>query len=212
MFMRLYRGRRVPDLAPMNLPVRLTAAAGFFSISVLIACSSDDTSSTGSGSSALSCPQQGSTCSAAENDTYSSCIQNACDAQYKECLGPSYRSGSFSGVCADYLNCTSKCNCDAACRQKCTISAECTSCFLKTQTCSGTCKAPACASGGGGTGTGDGGGGGGGGADCAGLEACCNTMSGAEKDQCTSMYNAVKSSAAACDAAVKSYQNSGKCK
>jgi len=123
----------------------------------------------------------GQTCTGTSE--YESCVIKACDAKIVACWGSGYQSGSFSGPCADVMNCMLACPCDAnysSCQQTCAMkmmsNTACQTCSLEVSTCmqgSG-CKQPVC------TGTGvdqgslqkDGGVSGG----CATLAACCATI------------------------------------
>ena len=166
------------------------------------------------------CAPANNTCTAAETNAYSTCVQNACDASYRTCLGPNYRTGSYSGPCGAYYNCFGACACnDTACILACGLPvAECQTCLLTIQTCTNTCTQPACFSttgtggtsgggtggrAGGGTGgraggatggtTGGGTGGGTGSATaCADFMACCNASTNATvKSVCLAQYGNV---------------------
>jgi hypothetical protein len=47
------------------------------------------------------------------------CIDSQCSDAAKECAGPDYKSQSYTGTCASYLNCVKGCNCAKACVDKC---------------------------------------------------------------------------------------------
>jgi hypothetical protein len=161
----------------------------------------------GSGSGIKMCAPDNNTCTAAESKAYSDCVTTACDTQYKECLGPNYKSGSYSGACGTYVNCFNACPCnDTTCLLGCGLpDAACQACLASFQTCSGTCTEPACYSTGG-TGTGGRSGGGsggssgggtggssGGGATCADLLACCDASTNATaKAICMMQYENIK--------------------
>lgn len=155
--------------------------------------------------------QSGGTCSdQAAIDAYSSCVIETCDAQYKQCFGDGYASGSFGGACKDLMDCASKCmDCDQACIKACTdqdfvgackdcVVGPIASCVVDSIT-SGTCKlpcGPAATSGG----------------ACDDLEACCNSMSGADQTSCLSTASQVKLGGdAACSAVLANYKNGGVC-
>jgi hypothetical protein len=143
---------------------------------------------------------------------YTACVENACSAEYEQCMGAGYKQGDFTGgACADWLDCTTACNCDQACAAACTQSSACTSCLTGTigncvfgSNCLG--LALACsgngAGGSGSGGAGSGGAGNGAGGDlgvggipgldgaktCADLQACCATKSGDAKQTCDSAF------------------------
>lgn len=140
-------------------------------------------------------------------DEYTACVQEACDAQYKTCLGQNYESGDFSGgMCESLADCTETasdpCTCDA--------DAECINCFIENLvSCSMTCPLPDCTGGGGG---GSAGAGGLPSSDktCDDLEACCNSLDGATKDACLMNYNLIKGSGdLVCSAAYSVYAAAG---
>jgi hypothetical protein len=197
----------------------LAAAAGFTAAN----CgSSGDAGNNGTnGMNALACPSSSSSgCTAEQNKTYSDCVINACDAQYKSCLGNDYKSGTFGGPCASYFSCVTKCGCtDQACRTACMIPAECQTCIvgqLAPCVVGAACTAPTCNGGSGGAGgAGGAGGGGGGGGTCADLAACCAAMTNAQiKMACMAQYNAVKGAGGdpACNSVVSAYRAAGQCK
>lgn len=188
-------------------------------LAVATACSSSTTGTSSGGTSGTGtsggstngvkqCPSTGtstSNCKSGELETYSTCVQDKCDGEYKKCLGPDYKTGTFAGACGSYVTCTNACACeDNTCRMKCTLSAECSSCFSGFGTCSQACTVPACASQGS-SGT-SGASGTAGGKTCAELETCCNAKTGASKDACVQAYDAVKGSGdSACNAAYGGY-------
>ncbi|MFT3767784.1 MAG: hypothetical protein QM820_20200 [Minicystis sp.] len=161
-----------------------------------------------------SCQQSGGTCDdQAAVEAYSTCIVQTCSAEYAQCFGPDYMSGTFGGACGDYLSCAAACqNCDQACIDACTdqhFTGACKECITgPIATCavsaisSGTCKLP-CAP--------DlpiGGSGG-----CDDFKACCDSLSGAQATSCTMTYESVKLGGdLACGVAFSSYKTSGMCK
>lgn len=202
---------------------------GYFVVglcAVVMACSSDDSGSSGTGGSAgtgggtagsggSTAGSGGGTCDPVNgsNDcpAYVDCAEAKCMAEYKQCLGDSFMSGTFGGPCKTYMECVSGCNCDATCQQGCTLDQACQDCFTGplTSCLTSNCSAELqqCA-GTGGSGTG----GGGGGATCADLAACCASLSGADQTTCQQQYDAVKAGGdAACGAVIGAYTSSGKC-
>jgi hypothetical protein len=138
------------------------------------------------------CTSSSSTCSTTDLNAYSNCVIAACDSNYKTCLGPNYKTGSYSGVCATYIGCVNACACnDTTCTTACGLpDASCQTCLSQLTTCSATCTIPSCfLSGGGGTGGGLGGSAGtvvsG---TCADLLACCNATSATLKSTCMQAY------------------------
>jgi hypothetical protein len=116
-------------------------------------------------------------------DEYTSCVMNACEDEYKTCLGDDYLSGDFSGgMCESLADCTETaadpCTCDA--------DAECINCFIENLvSCAMTCPLPSC--------TGGGGGAAGAGAisldkTCDDLKDCCEAKSGSDKMVCDQTY------------------------
>ncbi len=171
----------------------------------------------GGGGGFKQCPTAGSTCTAAEEDAYTSCILGKCDAQYGKCLGAGYKSGTFTGgACSSFIACTNKCGCnDTACFTKCgTPDQACLGCLLgDVNTCveSSGCKAPACLTPDAGTkpdsgGNPDGGGGGG----CTALRACCAQIADPGAQQgCDTVVTA--GDEASCGAALSAYKSGGLC-
>ena len=197
---------------------KVVVALSTSAVALVIACSSDNTSS-GSGTSssgASSTSSSGSSgsgtasgfkqcstgssssskCTEAEFKPYTDCYSNNCDTKYKECFGADYKSGTFSGACGTWVTCTQKCDCSASnyasCITACTQDSACTECSKGFLACGNGCTLPACATGG----TPDGGGGGG--ATCADLTACCAKLSGADKSSCDAAKNAAGGADAVC--------------
>lgn len=138
------------------------------------------------------CPTSG--CTEAEQNDYATCLTTACDAQYKDCLGSSYMSGTWGGKCQAYMTCNTACSCsDTACRTACGLpSADCTACFVTLGKCtsSAACTAPKCASADGGVGDGGLVPDGATGKTCADLKTCCDAIADAtKKASCTAAYN-----------------------
>lgn len=113
-------------------------------------------------------------CTEAEIKAYGECVDTACQDKYVECYGPGYKQGNFTGVCGDYMECTSKCECeDTACYEACQPSTECNTCMQGFSTCALSCfNELSCAFGDGGIP--------GGGKTCADLEACCASLTDAD--------------------------------
>ncbi len=191
--------------------------------------------SSGSSGGFQACPQGStSTCTQAELNQYSDCVLNACSSGYSACFGPGFKTGSFSGPCASYAQCTSACGCN---NQSCTTacgapSQDCETCLtgnLVTCILGSTCTLPACAGGlpgvggtaGGGLGGHVGGTGGisggagstGASGTCADLLACCNSIATASiKAQCMSEYSLLLPMGdATCGAAVSGLRSGGLC-
>jgi hypothetical protein len=161
----------------------------------LAACGSSGGGGSGTGRDSLGqCHgNPGQTCTG--TDTYETCVENACDAQFKAALGADYKNGNFSGVCASYFNCIIACNCgDNTCQGACTaqLSGDCQTAAIALGSCTSgsTCTPPVCtggsvsvdaavsASG-----------------ACATLATCCpklpsNTQSGCQQIVATNMDNA----------------------
>jgi len=122
----------------------------FVCSAILFSCGGGSATKSDAGTSSCNTMPTGAdmgSCSAAEIAPYNTCLQTACDSQFKTCFGPNYKAGSYGGACAAYLTCTSKCACnDTTCASTCTPDATCLTCLLGTISCSGSCTAPACAS------------------------------------------------------------------
>ncbi|HEX3698066.1 MAG TPA: hypothetical protein VH374_22030 [Polyangia bacterium] len=84
-------------------------------------------------------------CTQAEISTLTDCVANACDSDHKTCLGPGYKSGTFSGPCAAHGQCTQDCKCDMTCVAQCPQSSECQTCEISYASCASSCSIPACA-------------------------------------------------------------------
>ncbi len=161
-------------------------------------------SGTSGGSAIKQCAPTGSTCTDAETAAYSSCLQDKCDATYSKCLGPDYKSGTFSGDCGPYITCTQACACgDTKCSMACQskLTSACTTCLGGLGSCSEMCEAPACATGGS-SGTS----GSSGSKTCADLKACCDKIpAGQMKDSCNGTYDAIKSMDSSCNIVYPQY-------
>jgi hypothetical protein len=88
----------------------------------------------------------GTACTQAELDAYATCVATACDATFKTCFGPDFKSGQYSGPCGTHETCASTCACsDDACRTACgTAPTECTTCQFGLVSCALPCV-PSCA-------------------------------------------------------------------
>jgi hypothetical protein len=143
-------------------------------------------------------------------DEYVSCVQTACDAGYKTCLGANYKSGDFSGgMCESFGDCLA-----SATDCSCTPDGTCMSCFVSNLvSCALSCPLPMCTAGGAGTGMAGGGAGTGaatGGKTCDDLEACCNSLDEAIKMTCLMQLGVVKAAGdVACSAAYSAYASLG---
>jgi hypothetical protein len=213
-------------------------ALGFgLSLAAALGCGSsgggggnDGGGSGGSGGN-MCAPNTGTSCTQAEINTYNTCVQNACNSEFVTCYGPSYKSGTFSGVCASYMQCQNACACtDTACRSACVIPAGCTSCLTAIGTCSvgSGCTIPACLSGGGFDGGIPGLDGGFPGLDgglpgfdgslpfdagnftCADLTACCNAITDAQQKQGCQAVVTVNNNQI-CSATLGTYKMGGIC-
>ncbi|APR78363.1 Hypothetical protein A7982_03710 [Minicystis rosea] len=163
-------------------------------------------------SNGQSCQTGSGTCDdQAAIDAYSTCIVDTCDAEYKQCFGENYASGTFGGACKELMDCSSKCeSCDQTCLQACSnqhftgackecITGPIASCAVSAIS-SGTCKLP-CVSVGGGSG-----------GACDDLETCCNSLDADDKTTCLSQYTQVKLGGDfACSAALGTYKSGGLC-
>lgn len=117
--------------------------------------SSGGTGGSGTGGPRICGSGPGNTCTAAERMTYETCVTNACNATYTDCLGPGYKTGTYTGVCGTYFSCVNACPCEnnIACLLACGLpDPACQACALQLETCSGMCTEPACYSTPGGTG------------------------------------------------------------
>lgn len=113
-------------------------------------------SGNGSSSDAFKvCAPTNEVCTTAELAPYQQCIIDSCASLFTTCLGSNFRTGAFSGVCADYYSCSQKCDCnDTSCTSKCTASSACSTCLTTNASkCSSTCAPPTCSGTGTGTGT-----------------------------------------------------------
>lgn len=177
------------------------------SAATFVACSSDSssTTTTPSSRSVAGCPPSGSTCTAADEKSYSDCLTTKCDAQYSECLGAGYKSGSFGGACGAMMQCSNACACgDTACASKCVPDAACQSCLLnKVSPCTEQCPRPACY--GGGTPSS---------VKCDELKTCCAAIADAtKKGTCETQYNSGKAAGDAfCGPVLDQYKSAGDCK
>ena len=152
---------------------------------------------------------EGSCTDQAQIDAYATCIVQACDAQYKQCFGDGYASGSFGGACADLMSCSAACqSCDQACLQACSdkdLTGACKDCIVgPIANCAigaitgGTCKLPCVESTSGGA--------------CDDLQACCDSLSGAAQTECQTTHDQVSLGGdTACGAALTGYKASGQC-
>ena len=99
-----------------------------------MACGGDDSDSgggTGGGTAGTGGGSGGCDPVGGSNDcpAYVDCAQDKCMAEYKQCLGDNFMSGTFGGPCKTYMECVVGCNCDATCQQGCTMDASCQSCM-----------------------------------------------------------------------------------
>ena len=151
----------------------------FVLFAAMLSCGSDDSSSSGGTQGAgasgnggnagnngsrsptgdCSSSSSGSGGSCAGEQEYQDCMMNACDTQYKQCLGDNYQSGSFGGQCQSEITCLMGCSCgDSSCELNCyqSMSEDCKTCFEAADACvnqSG-CQEPDCSSNGGSSGAG----------------------------------------------------------
>jgi hypothetical protein len=166
------------------------------------------------------CPSDGATCTQAEWNAYTACVADACDSQYRTCLGADYRSGTYAGPCGPWAQCLSACGCgNAGCRAGCPAqTAVCATCYANVSSCLVSCTIPACAfaardagatpdaGSGGGADAGNGGG-------CAELMACCNAMPDpSNKADCMDTYGMIVSlGERACGQVLDEYRMLGFC-
>ena len=140
----------------------VSAALGFTGIAVVAACSgsggsvNDGSAVTASGSSSSSSsggtqsrPYRAcavGTCS--DSAPYNTCLETQCGSTYKECWGADYKTGTYSGPCADVVSCQQACACgDTACLRACPgPSDNCGACLFGLAGCVPKCTAPSCAS------------------------------------------------------------------
>ena len=180
----------------------------------MVSCGGDDESTPSkSGSATPSAPGMmsctaSSACDEAETEAYGTCVADKCDADYKLCLGPDYRSGKYSEVCGEYYTCLAKCDCrDNACFSACGVApADCQLCLGNHLTyCAQNsgCKQPSC------TGNADAGQLG----TCADLAKCCAAITDSTyKTLCQSEYNGAKGSGdIICSSFVKAFQQLKAC-
>ena len=128
------------------------------------------------------------TCTKAEIDAYTECVETSCEPTWKTCYGPDYRDGVFSGACKLQQECISKdCACDdVGCITACPGGTDCGTCIANNG-CGNDCKIPTCALEGtlGDAGiTFD--------RTCDDVLACCATLAAQQKDQCTSAVTSIK--------------------
>ena len=148
-----------------QLLVGLVFAASLgFGIGSCGSSSSNSDGSTSSGAGLTCFTGSAGSCTQAELDTYDNCVISQCGSVIATCFGSGYKTGSFSGPCASYGSCVSKCNCtDSACKTACGQPASaCQTCQSNIGSCAltSTCSIPACLLSGGGTGGNSGGTGG----------------------------------------------------
>lgn len=162
-------------------------------------------------SNGQSCQQSGGSCNdQAAIDEYADCVVAACDAEYKQCFGADYMSGTFGGACGDLMGCAAECeDCDQACLKSCSdqhfvnackdcITGPILSCVVDSLT-SGKCSIPC------GPSSSTGG-------PCDDLKTCCDSLTGADQSQCTTTYSQVKLGGdTACSGVLSTYKNGGKC-
>ncbi len=156
----------------------------------------------------MSCTSSGA-CDQAETEAYGTCVADTCDADYKLCFGPNYRSGKYSEVCGEYYTCLAKCGCnDSACFSACGLApTDCQLCLSNHLTyCAQNsgCKQPSCTAGSadaGKLGT------------CADLAKCCAAITDATyKTLCQAEYNGAKGSGdIVCNAFVQAFQQLKAC-
>ena len=171
----------------------------------------------------LLCPPDSSTCTQAEWGAYSTCVANACDSQYRVCLGASYRSGVFAGACQPWAQCLAACGCgNPGCRSTCPAqTAECATCYAGASGCLLTCTIPSCAFTAADAGTpgdartpGDAAAADSGtGAGCAGLMSCCNSIADpGQRADCADSYDMIVSfGERACDQLHEEFRVIGYC-
>lgn len=153
---------------------------------------------------------QGSCTDQAEIQAYADCIITTCDAQYKQCFGADYLSGTFGGDCQSLMECASQCqDCDQACTKACSdqhYNGACKSCIegpivdcVVDALTSGKCQIPCAPSAGGEV--------------CDQLQTCCNSLADEqEKTDCLTLYkNSKLGGNAACQSVLGTYQSTGKC-
>jgi len=203
--------------------------------------SNKGTSSTGrSGSTGGQCPSStGQSCTG--GDAYTQCEMAACGPQYKTCFGTNFASGDFTGgACADYINCMLPCPCDGSaaqstCETNCsamltsTTGTSCMSCLTTLGTCvsAAACTKPVCSTTGTTTGTattssststlttlntstltatststGT---------NCAGLQACCASMTGTIATACQDSIANTGGVDSKCALVVQGFQQGGYC-
>ena len=157
----------------------------------------------------VSCPANPpGQCDQNEVNQYGLCIADRCDASYKECFGPTYRSGTFTaGPCATYYTCLARCTCnDNACRAACGIApTACQICVAsKVAPCANSsgCTRPAC------TGPAPPGGN-----TCADLARCCAAITDPfTKELCQSEYAMARQYGDyICTTFVQSFRQTGMC-
>lgn len=180
-----------------------TSSGGSTSSSGGTTSSGGTSGSSGSSGSFSTCKSSGSSsnsCTQAELKTYNDCVLSKCDSAYKECYGPDYLKGTYSGACGDTITCYQKCDCtDFTCLGACKPSDACTTCSQKISACSKECTAPECLTKPADAGSSSGGDSGATGS-CATLSACCAKLSGQEQSTC--QQAAGLNNAQVCDAAL----------
>jgi hypothetical protein len=109
---------------------RLQTIIGILGFVALVGCGSsgsDDNSGGGGsgGSQGASCdPVAYATINAAGSNAkvcsaFVQCLGSKCGDDAKECAGPDYASGKYTGTCGAYYDCVKACNCEKTCVDKC---------------------------------------------------------------------------------------------
>jgi hypothetical protein len=104
----------------------LRTLVGIIGLTALVGCgSSDSGDNAGGGGSGASCdPVAFATLNAAGSNAkvcsaFVQCLGSKCAEAAKECAGPDFASGKYTGTCAGYYDCVRTCDCQKACVDKC---------------------------------------------------------------------------------------------
>lgn len=178
-------------------------------------------STTGSGGANACNPMAGGGSGNDECTALGECIQEECESEYAECLGPNGANGDFSGgVCEDYMECASDCadgdECDFTCVAGCLTDGEaCQTCLEAANECGEQacpdeyeeCNASptsTTSTTGGTTGGVEG--------TCMDFEECCNSLEGEDKTGCLDTLEQVAEGGdEACAILLTVYQTGGQC-
>lgn len=107
---------------------RLQTIIGILALGALVGCGSSDSDGSGAGGSggqSASCdPVAFATLKNAGSNAkvcsaFVQCLGSKCGDDAKECAGPDYAQGKYTGTCGAYYDCVKACNCETTCVDKC---------------------------------------------------------------------------------------------